>query len=199
LEKTLNVANHTCQTLYNEISGVPIVFLHGLSYTISIWQQIGILQLLIEKHIPFLALDMPYGLKSHCHPKTKDTAKNVEVVYQAIESIFGSAIPLLVGASLGGHIALKYGSRFPVKGLLLIAPSQALQDNLVNSYSRVNFPVRIIWGTHDNIISGEDMRTLAGKLLNAKLLVYDGASHSAYKDKPEWFNHDLLELYAKVE
>jgi pimeloyl-ACP methyl ester carboxylesterase len=43
------------------------------------------------------------------------------------------------------------------------------------------------------------MRTLTDKLPNAKLLVYNGAGHSAYQDQPEWFKRDLLELYAKAE
>ena len=43
------------------------------------------------------------------------------------------------------------------------------------------------------------MRTLADKLPNAKLVVYDGANHSAYKDEPDRFKHDLLELYANAE
>ena len=50
------------------------------------------------------------------------------------------------------------------------------------SYGKFNFPVRIVWGSQDNIISGEEMRTLSDKLPNAKLLVYNGAAHSAYKD-----------------
>ena len=43
------------------------------------------------------------------------------------------------------------------------------------------------------------MRTIAGKLPNAKLLVYNGAAHSAYQDQPEWFKRDLLELYVMAE
>jgi pimeloyl-ACP methyl ester carboxylesterase len=92
-----------------------------------------------------------------------------------------------------------YAARFPVKGLLLIAPARALDEDLLKSYGRFNFPVKIIWGSQDNIISGEEMRTLADKLPNAKLLVYNGASHSAYKDQPELFKRDLLELYATAE
>jgi hypothetical protein len=43
------------------------------------------------------------------------------------------------------------------------------------------------------------MRTLSDKLPNAKLLVYNGAGHSAYKNEPEQFKHDLIELYAAAE
>jgi pimeloyl-ACP methyl ester carboxylesterase len=199
MEKTLTVADHKCQTLYYAAPGVPVVFLHGLSYTIDIWQRIGITELLLEKKVPFLAIDMPYGLRSKCQPKSRSTETNLAVASEAIQRIFDSTAPVLVGASIGGHIALKYAARFPVKGLFLIAPARALQEDLVQAFGSFNFPVRIIWGSQDNIISGEEMRILAGKLPNAKLIVYNGATHSAYKDQPELFKRDLLEFYAVAE
>jgi len=199
MEKTLSAAGHKCQALYFAAMGVPIVFLHGLSYTMDIWQRIGVTELLIEKRVPFLALDMPYGLRSQCQPKTRNPETNVAVAAEAVKNVFGSAVPVLVGASIGGNIALRYATRFPVKGLLLIAPARALDEDLLKSYGKFNFPVKIIWGSQDNFISGEEMRTLSDKLPNAKLLVYNGASHSAYKDQPELFKRDLLELYAAAE
>ena len=199
LEKTLNVANHKCHALYHTASGVPIVFLHGLSYTSGIWQRIGLTELLVEKHVPFLALDMPYGLKSKCQPKTRDPEKNIAVVNEAVKSMLGSVTPVLVGASIGGNIALRYATRFPVKGLLLVAPARALEEEFVQSYSKFKFPITIIWGSEDTIVASEDMRTLSDKLPNAKLIIYNGASHSAYKDQPDRFKRNLLELYAKAE
>jgi pimeloyl-ACP methyl ester carboxylesterase len=83
--------------------------------------------------------------------------------------------------------------------LLLIAPARALGEDLLKFYGKFNFPVKIIWGSQDNFISGEEMRTLSNKLPNAKLLIYNGAYHSAYKDQPELFKRDLLELYANAE
>jgi pimeloyl-ACP methyl ester carboxylesterase len=142
---------------------------------------------------------MPYGLKSECQPKTHDSEVNVAVAHDAFQSLFGSAAPVLVGASIGGHVALKYAARFPVKGLLLVAPSRALEETLVQSYGKFSFPVRIIWGSEDNIISGEEMRTLSDKLPNAKLVTYESAGHSAYIVQSERFKRDLLELYAISE
>jgi len=199
MEKTLSAADHKCPALYFAAPGVPIVFLHGLSYTLNIWENIGVTKLLIEKRVPFLALDMPYGLRSKCQPKTRNPEANVTFVAEAVKSVFGSAVPVLVGASIGGHVALRYAARFPVKGLLLISPGGAFEEDLVQSYKKFNFPVKIIWGSQDNIISGEELRTLSDKLPNAKLLVYNGASHSAYRDQPEMFKKDLLELYAAAE
>lgn len=199
VEKTLNLAGYKCEALYYSGSGVPLVFLHGLSFTKDVWQRIGITELLVEKHVPFLALDMPYGLKTNCQPKTRNPRINVSVVSDAVKTIFDSAPPVLVGASIGGNVALKYAAEYPVKGLLLIAPAHALEQELVEFLSKFNFPVRIIWGSQDNVISGEEMRTLADKIPNAKLLVYKDASHPAYLSQPELFEHDLLELYVNAE
>ena len=193
------MSGHKCPALYYTAAGIPIVFLHGLSYTADIWQRIGVLDLLMKKRVPFLALEMPYGLKSQCQPKTRDPEKNITFANEAVKTIFGSAVPVLVGASIGGNIALKYASRYPVKGLLLVSPARVLEPDLAKVYSQFKFSTSIIWGSRDNIIAGEDMRVLADKLPNAKLIVYDGANHSAYKDEPDRFKYDLLELYAKAE
>jgi pimeloyl-ACP methyl ester carboxylesterase len=199
LEKSLNVSGYKCPALYYTAPGVPIVFLHGLSYTADIWQRIGVTELLMKKRVPFLALNMPYGLKSECQPKTRDPEKNVAFVNEAVKSFFGSVAPVLVGASIGGNVALRYAVRFPVKGLLLVSPARALETDLVPMYSQFKFSTTIIWGSEDNIVASEDMRVLADKLPNAKLIVYDGANHSAYKDDSERFKQDLLELYANAE
>jgi pimeloyl-ACP methyl ester carboxylesterase len=195
MEKSLNLSGYKCQAVYHNELGVPVVFLHGLSYTSDIWQHIGLTELLIEKHVPFLALDMPYGLKSSCQPRTRNPETNVQVVAEAVQNVFGSAVPVLVGASLGGYIALGYAAKYPVKGLLLISPAHSLAEDLVESYSKFRFPVRIIWGSQDNVIPGEEMKALADKVPNSKLLVYEGASHSAYLSQPERFKQDVLEFY----
>lgn len=199
LEKKINLNGYRCPILLNKVPGTPIVFLHGLSYNIEIWQRIGVTDLLVEKHLPFLALDMPYGMKSKCQPKTRNVEKNVAFANEVIKNFFGTFEPVIVGASIGGNMALNYARRFPVKGLLLIAPARSLEDSLAGAYSKFNFPSTIVWGTEDSIIASEDMRTLADKLPHSKLLVYNEAKHSAYKDYPERFKMDLLELYIKAD
>jgi pimeloyl-ACP methyl ester carboxylesterase len=198
-EKTLQAADHKCKAIVHHAAGTPIVFLHGFSYTSDIWQRIGVTQLLTEKQVPFLLLDMPYGAKSECQPKTHSDEKNVAVAREAIENVFGAEVPVVIGASIGGHMALKYAAQFPVKGLLLVAPSRAIEETLLEAYPKWTFPVRIIWGTEDNVISGEEMRTLADKLPNAKLVTYQDAKHSAYISQPDRFRRDLMELYAAAE
>ncbi len=47
----------------------------------------------MKKRVPFLALEMPYGMKSQCQPKTRDPEKNIAFVNEAVKTIFGSAVP----------------------------------------------------------------------------------------------------------
>ena len=197
--KTLSLTNHKCQAIINRAPGIPIVFLHGYSYTSDVWPKTGITDILKEKQLPFLALDMPYGLRSRCKPKTRNTETNIAVIKEATQSIFGVVPPILVGASLGGHIALNYAARLSVKALFLLAPVRTLQEELTQAYSQFSFPVRIIIGSEDRIASNEELRELARKLPNGKLIIYEEAGHSAYLTFPERFKRDLLELYALIE
>jgi pimeloyl-ACP methyl ester carboxylesterase len=175
------------------------VFLHGYSFTSDVWQRTNVAELLEEKHIPFIALDMPYGARSQCKPRTRDVEANITVVKEALQSVFGSTSPILVGASAGGHMALEYAARFPVKGLLLLAPVRVLQETLLRAYMKFSFPVRIICGSEDRIASTEELRELASKLSNAKLIIYENEGHTAYLGRPDRFKQDLLELYALAE
>ncbi len=198
-EKTLTVANYKCRIIINNVSGVPITFFHGLSYASDVWQRLSITELLIEKQIPFLAVDMPYGAKSECRPRTREVKANITFANEIIKNFFSSTAPVLVGASLGAHMALNYATQFPVKGLLLVAPVRSLEPRLLQSYNRFDFPVRIIIGSEDRVVSNEELRELAGKLPNAKFIEYEGAKHSAYVDFPDRFKHDLMEVYASIE
>ncbi len=126
-EKTLKFGGFKGQALLYQAKGSPVLFLHGLSYTIGVWQRIGATEILEEKKVPFLALDMPYGLKSNCHPKNRDSKANVNYAMEAYRSVFGDQPPLVVGASIGGYIALQYSKIHPVKALLLISPAHAFK------------------------------------------------------------------------
>ncbi len=198
-EKTLNIADHSCRAIISHGSGVPVIFLHGYSYNSAVWQRISVLELLQEKKVPFIALDMPYGAHSSCRPRSRSVDRNIAVVKQALQDVFDGATPFLVGASLGAHMALQFAARFPVKGLLLVGAVRVLDETLKNAYSRFTFPVRLIVGSEDHIASEEELRTLAGKLPDGKVTVYEGQGHSAYLGGADRFKRDLLELYALAE
>ncbi len=199
LEKTQSLAGYKCPLIHYDAPGIPIIFLHGMSYTSEIWQEIGVTDALMQKNIPFVALDMPYGAKSQCYPKTRNVEKNMVVVNQIVRDTLGGAVPILVGASIGGNMALQYAVRFQVKGLLLVGAPRGLEPDLVAAYNSFKFPITLVWGSYDTIVAGEEMRTLSEKLPNSRLIIYNGAGHSAYRDQPEKFQQNILELYARAE
>ncbi len=129
MEKKLGIKDRECQAFASKNVGTPIMFLHGFSYNSDIWRRTGTLNVLIERKIPFLALDMPYGKKSVCVPKSFDVETNEIFAFEAFKSEFGLETPLvIVGASLGGHIALRYAAQRHVKALMLISPTRTGQQ-----------------------------------------------------------------------
>lgn len=199
-EKRLRTEDRECRAFVSEDAGTPIMFLHGFSYSSDIWRKIGILDALGENKIPFLALDMPYGRNSLCTPKSSDEETNFTFAFEAFKNEFGAErTPVVVGASFGGYIALRYALRSPVKALMLVSPTRTDRPQLVQAYKRFTFPVRVVWGTSDIIVSQKELREMAGKLPDAKIAVYEGGGHSAYKDEPGKFIKELLDLYAQVK
>ena len=189
-DETVDIRNHQCRMISNKGKGIPIVFLHGYMFTSDVWNEIGLLRILEQRNIPFRAIDMPYGKISECSPRTSMPEKNIEI----LASVAGKE-PVIVGASLGGYIALKYSIAHRVRGLLLAAPVMSLQAELVRHYEHLDTEVSIVYGDADNIVSAAEMKKLSN-LFRTDLKIYKGASHPAYLDYPEQFIDDVLQVYA---
>jgi pimeloyl-ACP methyl ester carboxylesterase len=180
------------RVLFNKLPGFPLVFLHGYAFTSEVWVSLNVLRLLEEHAVPFVAMDMPYGMKSACTPKTRDAMANINLIATTVRNIFGGVKPVLVGASLGGYIALHYSIQNPVQGLLLIAP---VGTHEFRGHPRLKMCVRVIYGSRDRVVPLGEMREFIRSLPNAKLGVYDGANHPAYLGNADRFKEDLLTTY----
>lgn len=191
MEQSVNVGDLECRMISGKGSGTPIVLLHGYMFTSDVWNEIELLQSLEENEVPFLAVDMPYGAKSQCSSRSRDPELNVGIVEQVAREE-----PLIVGASLGGYIALKYSVKNPVKGLLLIAPTGGLEEELKKNYHKIEGQKIIIYGENDEVVSLEETEELS-KALGAELKIYEKARHPAYLDYPE-FKQDVLSFYTSV-
>ncbi|MET1160260.1 MAG: alpha/beta hydrolase [Thermoprotei archaeon] len=197
-EEVFNIGSYRCRGIVYDAPGIPIVFLHGYNYTSDVWRDIGLLNTLEENEIPFLAIDMPYGARSACSPHTRDPEENSFVLHEAVRAVFRGSTPILVGASLGGYVALRYAMKYSTMGLFLVAPVRVFEEELVKWYKSYEKPVFIVIGSRDDIVDIEDMEKLAEYLPSARVKVYEDARHAAYLDKPELFKQDILEFYHSV-
>lgn len=193
-EESVEIAGYELRCIRSGGRGTPLLLLHGYYFTSLVWRDISLLDALEGRGIPYLAVDMPYGRRSKCKPKTSDIGKNVGLVRALVSSLLGGSEPLVVGASLGGYVALRYAASSPVKGLVLIGPV----GPLTHSYSSITAPTLIIYGGNDRVVGLEDMRRLSGLIPRSKLVVYEGAGHPAYLDHQDRFKDDVLKFYESI-
>ena len=197
-EEPYNIGKFRCRIIYNNVPGLPIVLLHGFKFSSDVWLRINLLEFLEENKIPFVAIDMPYGMSSKCSPKTRDPLENVRVVREVVKGLFGNIKPMMVGASLGGYIALKYAVENPVAGLVLVGPVNVFEKSLAEKYGSLNIPVLIIWGEKDRIVSRNDMIRLS-EILDAQLITYKDAGHAAYLDRPDDFKKNIMAFHKALK
>ncbi len=186
-----------CPIIYNPPASndPPVVLLHGYNFTGKSWREVGVLDALEKRKIGYAAPDMPYGKRTGCTKKSRSLVLNLRAVREVV-SLLGGSPPLIVGASLGGRIALYYAAGHEVKGLLLASPAVRDDEEVWGLLKRIRMPVMIIRGSRD-FIPPRIHESLALKL-GAKLVVYEGAGHVLYRDKPDRFIEDLLEFHAII-
>lgn len=188
-----------CRILWSpEGSRAPVLFLHGFSFTGSTWREIGVLDYLSERGNSWAAPDMPYGRRTDCTKHTRDIEFNVEAAREVVRRYLDGREPVVVGASLGGRVAVAYGSRYPVKGLLLLAPAIRPGTEEWKAARKIEAPTLIVAGTRDRIVPLNVLRTLASEM-GAKLIVYEDAGHAMYLESPERFMEDLDGFLTMIE
>ena len=191
-DETVEINGFECRMISNSGKGAVIVLLHGYMYTSDVWNDIGLLRLLEQKDIPFKAIDMPYGRTSESTPRTPDPGQNAGLLARV-----APPDAVLIGASLGGYIALKHCVAHPAAGIMLVSPVMSLQGELAAHYGAFSMEVSIIYGKEDNVVHIEEIRRLA-RLLNTEVRIYENAEHAAYMDQPELFKKDVIDFYAHV-
>ena len=197
--RVVSGAGFECEVSLGQGDRGLVVLLHGYSFTWRVWERVGLLNELSSRGYSFIAPDMPYGRESRCRPRSRDVEGSVRFLDYLIEEFGGYSKPFLVGASLGGYIALKYAARRPVKGMVLVSPVGVRDPELVRSYASMEWPTLIIYGSNDGIVDLDTMKWLASRLPKAKLEVYDGAGHPAYLDYPKRFREDVVRLLEQAK
>lgn len=176
----------------------PLILLHGYSFKSSIWSDVGLLNELERRELSYLAIDMPYGKVSECENKSRDLDYNINLVKELLDKEFNGSDPIILGASLGGFIALQYGVRYPLLGLILIAPVRTNIPIIMKHYSESNIPILLIYGDGDTIVTLSEMERFQRETKNTKLVIYKGARHPAYIKYPDRFSREVAEYVENI-
>ena len=181
-----------------ETKDPKLVLLHGYSFTSDVWAEIGLLERLEDDSIPYLAPDMPYGMRvNRSTRKLGDIEESLSALNALLEWSRARRYGyILVGASLGGYIALEHLARGgQPMGLVLIAPVRTGLEYIRKALSSYKGPTVFVWGTRDTIVDKSEMMEAAKLAGRGKLIIYEGARHPAYLDMPERFINDIESLY----
>ncbi|MEB3760089.1 MAG: alpha/beta hydrolase [Desulfurococcales archaeon] len=175
-----------------------ILFLHGYSFTGETWSKTGVFDALTSRRYSFIAPDMPYGRRTRCTKHTRSLDINLGLLNSLVSSYVGRRQLVVVGASLGGRLAIYYSAKNElVRGLLLLSPYIEKDKTALTIASSITAVSKIILGEKD-IVSRKTIEKLASRI-GASIVVYEGAGHAMYLDSPDRFVRDLLEFIEYVE
>ncbi|MEN9203931.1 MAG: alpha/beta hydrolase [Thermostichus sp. DG_1_6_bins_120] len=131
----------SCWAAYREWgSGRPVLFLHGFMATHANWWPL--MQGLGEDY-RCIAVDLLGFGQSDQPPLHYDIATEVEFVRGFVKAL-GLSAPVLVGHSFGGWIGAAYAIRYPLRGLVLLAPAGIRDDRFVRRYKHLR---PLLWET----------------------------------------------------
>ncbi len=156
--------HHTSALAYDaEGTGVPVVFLHGLTFDRRTWRPI------VERlrgSVRSIAIDLPAHGESGGEPGTLD-----EVAVQVHTLLVGLGVerPVVVGHSMMAGLACIYAVTYPTRGIVLvdsgpeIRPFAQLAQRLEPALRGSGFAE--VWSTYENSLGleqiPEDVRPLA--------------------------------------
>jgi abhydrolase domain-containing protein 14 len=177
-------------------TGNPIVLLHGFSFLAETWVEMGLFDELAEKYSVY-AFDMPYGAKSRSDKFSAENRDEYADFLKEILQTLNIGMPVLLGASISGEVALRYLSQgYSAKAGIVAGPVNV--QGLVHGLEMIKVPVLGVWGEKDNISPPDNAKILADHVKNSEAHVIKGAGHACYLDKPEEFKTLLRHFLKKA-
>ncbi len=193
IEHSIRLGDTDVQCIESDNSDERIfILLHGAHFNSTIWAKVNTLRLLEAYSVCFLAPDMP-GFGRTPKSRVYSEGQGLNRLILDICSHKSAKRAVLMGASMGGGIALSFAREHPsiIDGLFLIGTVGLDAPGVIDFLSLINTPVELVWGSEDSVVPVSRAREVVKKLPRAELVVIDGAAHPAYLSSPEVFNSHL--------
>lgn len=110
-----------------------------------------------------------------------DPGVRIELLTEYVQAL--DTAPLLVGSSMGGHVAATVAHRLSVRGLFVLAPAFFMPGYEHLTPPAPGCPITIVHGWHDAVVPWKNSLRYAEQN-GARLLLVDG-DHRLVKNLPE--------------
>lgn len=165
-----------------------VLLLHGARFDAATWQRLGTLDALAAAGLRAIALDLPgYG-------RSQSVRTSREEFLAALLPRLDVGRPVLVSPSMSGRWSLPLVREHPelLSGFVPVAPAGA--PAFARSVRDNPLPTLVLWGGADRVFPPSQAPELAKAFQNARVRVFPGASHPAYRDAPEAFHRELIDF-----
>lgn len=173
--------------------GLPVVLLHGASFSAQTWQDIGTIDALAGAGYRAIAVDLPGFGKSESGGE--DPKKWLGELFDAL----AIAKPVVVSPSMSGRYSLPLVTGQPdrVKAFVAVAPVAIMQYK--DQLARITAAVLAVWGEHDRLIPQAEADLLVSSAKHGRKVIIPGGSHAPYMSDPAVWHRVLLEFLEELE
>ncbi len=167
-----------------------IVLLHGWSFTSKNWLDVGAFSRLSVHGYNVYSPDYPgFGMSpvSERYAIQRGIIGNGVMFIHDYAEALGLGKMVLLGASMGGGMAISFAIDMPEKLDAVIAVAPAWIEGRRESLKKISSPVLFIWGSRDSVVPVSLARDYSASVKGSRLKIIDGAGHPVYIDRPDEF------------
>ena len=185
---------------------VPVLLLHGASYSAETWERLGTLEALsgpgCRRRVT--ALDLPGGAAdTYMSPEGERATHSGELLTHLTTRLYAHHVvrPAIVTPSMAGKYVMPLARAFPsrLKALVAVAP---VGTDFVPRYRLAamgTVKTLVVWGENDRSGLAEPSAKRLLQIPGSKQHVIRGAGHACYLDEPEEFHRVVREFLEDVD
>lgn len=166
--------------------GLPVLLLHGASFTSKTWEDIGTIEALAAAGYRVLAVDLPgYG-------ESESTQVDRSQWFGQLLDGLKLDKPVIVSPSMSGAFSLPLLTEEPDRVAAFVAVAPVAIARYRDKLAQIKCPVLAIWGENDRTIPFEHADALVEAVPNARKVIVPGGSHAPYMSDAATFHGELL-------